>query len=405
MSVRDDMQRAQDLIREKRYAEARMLLQTIDHPKAREWLARLDEIDPPGQAARPAARAADRTNQLASPPARPAAMPLDYGSPVQTSVRRSRVPFFGLILLLLFTVVGGVGVGLLLWLSSKLIYLIFLSIVIAAALLFGVLTISVRVGKVRSGLVLFVFGVIAGLLLYGTYRGAEYLGILNDEYQAFRTLVAEEITAEDSNATQEEVDALIDEVLLQETGAAGFDGFRILYDDYLEDEVGDRGFIGFIKLDLQDGLTIQRTSSTSFGATSGTGGMNLPDWAEAVYWALEIAIVTLGPAVALVNRGKEPFCEAENRWLAWEFAGRVEFQQQGMFVNLIKQGQFSAAGQLMTQQRGRNLLVTVYTARCSERSPDAHLKATVQRGRSVSELLKMQISAAAHSDLLSNVRM
>jgi hypothetical protein len=38
---------ARELIQEKRYAEARALLKTIDDPKAKEWLKKLDEIDPP----------------------------------------------------------------------------------------------------------------------------------------------------------------------------------------------------------------------------------------------------------------------------------------------------------------------------------------------------------------------
>ena len=35
------LQKARQLIQEKRYTEARQLLKTIDHPKAREWLAKL----------------------------------------------------------------------------------------------------------------------------------------------------------------------------------------------------------------------------------------------------------------------------------------------------------------------------------------------------------------------------
>lgn len=38
---------AKELIQEKRYAEARILLQTINHPTAIKWLAKLDQISPP----------------------------------------------------------------------------------------------------------------------------------------------------------------------------------------------------------------------------------------------------------------------------------------------------------------------------------------------------------------------
>lgn len=40
------MKRAQELIQEKRYDEARAILKTVDHPKARDWLAKLDKIAP-----------------------------------------------------------------------------------------------------------------------------------------------------------------------------------------------------------------------------------------------------------------------------------------------------------------------------------------------------------------------
>lgn len=49
------MMAARELIQERRYAEARQLLVGIDHPTARQWLARIDEIAPEaaGKAAPP----------------------------------------------------------------------------------------------------------------------------------------------------------------------------------------------------------------------------------------------------------------------------------------------------------------------------------------------------------------
>lgn len=43
---REQLQRAGDLIRAKRFAEARAILKTIDHPTAREWLKKLDSLAP-----------------------------------------------------------------------------------------------------------------------------------------------------------------------------------------------------------------------------------------------------------------------------------------------------------------------------------------------------------------------
>lgn len=44
-TVRDKMFEARDLIQAKRYSEARSLLVTIDHPKAYEWLQKLDDVE------------------------------------------------------------------------------------------------------------------------------------------------------------------------------------------------------------------------------------------------------------------------------------------------------------------------------------------------------------------------
>lgn len=41
------MEAARELIREKRYNEARVILQTVDHPLAQEWIAKIDSISPP----------------------------------------------------------------------------------------------------------------------------------------------------------------------------------------------------------------------------------------------------------------------------------------------------------------------------------------------------------------------
>ncbi len=42
---RERMFQARNFIKNKQYAEARPLLEQVDHPKAREWLAKIDEIE------------------------------------------------------------------------------------------------------------------------------------------------------------------------------------------------------------------------------------------------------------------------------------------------------------------------------------------------------------------------
>lgn len=45
-AVRSQLELARDLIQSKKYAEARELLNRLDHPTARKWLAKLDDIAP-----------------------------------------------------------------------------------------------------------------------------------------------------------------------------------------------------------------------------------------------------------------------------------------------------------------------------------------------------------------------
>ncbi len=47
LTTREYMEEARDLIAQKRYDDAREILVDIDHPVARKWLDKLDEIDPP----------------------------------------------------------------------------------------------------------------------------------------------------------------------------------------------------------------------------------------------------------------------------------------------------------------------------------------------------------------------
>lgn len=46
MDIKEQVLRARELIQEQRYAEARAILVNVDHPKAREWIAKIDEVAP-----------------------------------------------------------------------------------------------------------------------------------------------------------------------------------------------------------------------------------------------------------------------------------------------------------------------------------------------------------------------
>jgi len=72
MSTKEYLLKAREHIRVKRYQEARDILYQVDHPTAQKWLAKLDEIDPPGIPEDP----------FAPMPAAPAPEPPDWIKPM-----------------------------------------------------------------------------------------------------------------------------------------------------------------------------------------------------------------------------------------------------------------------------------------------------------------------------------
>lgn len=255
MSEKEDMLRARDLIKAKRYDEARAILTTIDHPTARDWL--------------------DKISQLNSDPVVQPTVYADWQQPESTAVEatrsHSRLPVLGVILLLLFAVVGGVGVGVVLLLSSRVVYLIFASVMIAAVVGGWMVALAARLGKVRVAGVAFLFGLLTGVLIYGTYRYGQYL----DERQIAR----EQILAEAPSLKPDEVEQLIDEVLVEETGYSGF--------------------VGMTLLDAEAGMTVVPTRGSS------SAELTLNKELTIGYWAMEILIMTLGTGFAAMSRSKQ----------------------------------------------------------------------------------------------------
>lgn len=71
MDVNSKLQYASDLIKQKRYQEARNVLVNIDHPTAKQWLAKIDSIlqDPfAGQTSQPTYPPQQYQQQAAYPP-------------------------------------------------------------------------------------------------------------------------------------------------------------------------------------------------------------------------------------------------------------------------------------------------------------------------------------------------
>ena len=352
---------AQQLIKARDYLAARRLLLTIDHPKAREWLDKLDEIAPES----PPAPAKSTPRPRQQPTVRPSSSPVIVEE-------KSRIPLLGAIMLILATVVGGFAVGGLLYFSSLYLYLICFSVAIAGAIGGGLLWLVVRVTKVRDSFIVGAMALALGLLSYGTYR---YL-----EYNAFRTEVRQVIYEEEPNADPVLVENYIDEVLVEETGQSGL--------------------LGFLAIQAEEGLSMNFRSRYSSSSSSGIP-ISLSPPLTVVYWIVEILIISLvgmGTAAGAVNH---PFCEETNNWLKFEkLSGRIPSESIEAFAEALSREDYGTAASLLENRRMMSQpFLTIEVGRCHDKSPEARLKITRQSGRNSDVIIDGMISAADYHAL------
>ena len=233
----------------------------------------------------------------------------------------NRVPFAGFILLVLVGVAVAIGAGLLLWAAENLlnIYLIVVFPLAAAAIVGGVLGLVVRAGKVRSPLFAALVGLLAGLLMYGTYQFAGY-------YITFRN-DAREAYIENTGRTP------TDEALNREL------------DGLLEDEVGAGGFIGYLQLVAREGFSITR----SFSSSSSSSGVDLEGTGVWVYWGIELLVIVIITAALARKPATEPFDEDDNVWYgAQELIGVTSSKARKPLIDALESGDFRGAGGMLT---------------------------------------------------------
>jgi hypothetical protein len=214
-----------------------------------------------------------------------------------------RIPFGGLISLILAAIIGSLVVGGLVFAVSHLIYLIVLFPILMGAIGGAILAFAVKSGKVRSPIIAGLIGLIMGVGIVGVYRFAEY-------YIDFRNEIMV-IVREDAGegVPQEEVDQFIDESLLE--------------------EVGSPGFIGYLKYAATLGTTITRSSSE----------ITLDENATWAYWGLELLIVALFCAGMAFNAARKPFNEEAGEWYPDpQYVGSVDWKSRKEFYNLLKDG-------------------------------------------------------------------
>jgi hypothetical protein len=173
---------------------------------------------------------------------------------------------------------------------------------------------AVKIGKVRSPLIAAIFGLLAGIAIIAVFRGGEYyFTMIHDD--AMRA------------AERQNRDASEQEVILQSIpiGLQRIDG---------ED------FIEFNQLLAEFGTSIRYRSSE----------IELDENMTWILWGIEALAIVIICAFLPGGTASEPFNENANRWYSnWEWFGSVPWHKRNEFLDLLKQGNFKAAGALITK--------------------------------------------------------
>ena len=235
----------------------------------------------------------------------------------------------GLKWLLLSSVIGGLAIGGLTHLISLLVYLI---LVFPLGMGFAggkVMVAAIRKGKVRNPAIATLFGILTGLLMYGSLHGAGYW--------QFKQLASEQITKELEGVSDNQSNNIID--------------------TFLQEKTGSKGFVGYLKHNAQQGVSIGRLEST---------GTNLGETGTWIYWLIELAIVDITIAAIAYSTAKNPFCENGDQWYKHpEHIGIVNPQCSENFLNLLQNDRFGEAGKLLDPLQGVHPAnLEVYLQRC-----------------------------------------
>src|SRR5260221_2378954 len=198
---------------------------------------------------------------------------------------RSSVPIMGLILMLIAAVVGGVIIGGIVAFVSQFFYLIILMPLLMAAAGGWVMVQAIKMGKVRSRSTALIFGVLIGLIIYGTYRYGEYVIVGRPAIKQVFVDKAKELGVTDQ-LNDAKIEELIDEGLKKQTGQTGIIGYTIL-----KAQVGEQVRFGG-------------------SANSSSSGINftLPEPLNWLYWVIELVVVAGGVGMRAAIVAAEAYC-------------------------------------------------------------------------------------------------
>jgi hypothetical protein len=281
------------------------------------------------------------------------------------------IPFGGFIALILATIIGSLVIGGIVFAVSHLFYLIILFPLLMGAVGGSILLLVVKSSKVRSPIIAGLFGLLMGVGIIGVNH---FLTYYITDRNDFRSLAVEQYG---DDISQEELDSLMDEILIQETGSPGF--------------------IGDLKFNAQLGTTITRSSSSS--------EVTLDERATWIYWGVELLIVMGIAAGMAMSAARQPFNEEAGEWYPeGQRVGSVDWKSRKDFYKLLKNGDLTDAFKMVMGAISATPRVDIIVQRTAS-APQSDVILTVketrltQRRETSGDKMKGVLSAQEYNDM------
>ncbi|HET9911443.1 MAG TPA: hypothetical protein VFQ13_06095 [Anaerolineales bacterium] len=237
----------------------------------------------------------------------------------QDVFKRPKASLKGILLLFGVVLPVGIMIGGLASFISRFIYLIIVfPALMGVAAGFFINSIVVK-EKIRSTFVLVATAIFSAILIFGSMHFFDYLQFRNS---AAKEIQAQVISESGEAAPDENVQAYIDYVLVEETGFSGF--------------------IGFFLLEAKEGISISRV-----GVGGSDNGINLGalTW---LYWLAEMGFIGWMSVAPSYKLTKDLFCEHCDTWVAeGEHIGGVQPELFKQAIELIKCKDFAGLAQML----------------------------------------------------------
>lgn len=238
---------------------------------------------------------------------------------------------------------------------SRLVILIPTSLILMA--LGGGLAASAAItaGRVRSAAVAVLIGLLIGIVAWGTYRTANYVG----------EIIA--LTIENNESYP----------IKNNQYLAAFEASRMAIDESLKREVGQSGPVGYWEYEVYQGyeLTSERSSTQSTTTLDST--------ATRIYHLAELAALIIVAVLSGVGKARTPYNEAESRWFTpkdFQAIGRFKTSSFRAMNKALKNGDYTRVRELFSEADKRSYS-TVEGAQLNDGSGNILVKVASRNGR------------------------